>query len=191
MVQFLSIIFLSWISSIFVRFFKSSFFVCHPVLCLLCGNNCFTLLTSYWKYIVSNTVMRFSWPGHYKHRTLHKLILYLRRPLEASCVSLIACSVLNLRGCIVSILASLCQHSRLLLQRKQVIKITLRHKGNLCVSNIKQINTMHLGSDLYYCTSWLLYMFRALLAPIIRSTTVRAASGTSTHRMTAFLRGRV
>ena len=50
---------------------------------------------------------------------------------------------------------------------------------------------MQLGSDLYYCTSRLLYMFRVLLAPIIRSTTVHAASGTSTHRMTAFLRGRV
>jgi hypothetical protein len=34
-------------------------------------------------------------------------------------------------------------------------------------------------------------MFRALLAPIIRSTTVYAPSGTSTHRTTAFLRGRV
>ena len=46
--------------------------------------------------------------------------------------------------------------------------------------NIKQTNTMQLGSDLYYCTSWLLYMFRAPLAPIIRSTTtVYAASGTS------------
>ena len=33
MVQFLSIIFFSWISSIFVGFFKSSrFFVCHSVL---------------------------------------------------------------------------------------------------------------------------------------------------------------
>ena len=31
MVQFLSIIFFSWISSIFVGFFKSSFFLCHPV----------------------------------------------------------------------------------------------------------------------------------------------------------------
>ena len=46
--------------------------------------------------------------------------------------------------------------------------------------NIKQANTMQLGSDLYYCTSWLLYMFRAPLAPIIRSTTtVYATSGTS------------
>ena len=35
--------------------------------------------------------------------------------------------------------------------------------------------------NFYYCTSWLLYVFRALLAPIIRSTTtVYAASGTST-----------
>ena len=31
MVQFLSIIFFSWISSIFVGFFKSSLFLCHPV----------------------------------------------------------------------------------------------------------------------------------------------------------------
>ena len=31
MVQFLSIIFFSWISSIFVGFFKSSCFLCHPV----------------------------------------------------------------------------------------------------------------------------------------------------------------
>ena len=31
MVQFLSIIFFSWISSIFVRFFKSSRFLCHSV----------------------------------------------------------------------------------------------------------------------------------------------------------------
>ena len=47
-------------------------------------------------------------------------------------------------------------------------------------TNIKQTNTMQLGSDLYYCTSWLIYMFRAPLAPIIRSTTtVYAASGTS------------
>ena len=46
-------------------------------------------------------------------------------------------------------------------------------------ANIAQTNTMQLGSDLYYCTSWLLYMFRAPLAPIIRSTTVHAASDTS------------
>jgi len=40
---------------------------------------------------------------------------------------------------------------------------------------------MQMGSEFYYCTSWLLYMFWALLAPIIRSTTtVYAASGTST-----------
>ena len=46
--------------------------------------------------------------------------------------------------------------------------------------HIKQANTMQLGGDLYYCTSWLLYTFRAPLAPIIRSTTtVYAASGTS------------
>ena len=31
MVQFLSIIFFSWISSIFVGFFKSSVFLCHSV----------------------------------------------------------------------------------------------------------------------------------------------------------------
>ena len=31
MVQFLSIKFFSWISSIFVGFFKSSRFLCHPV----------------------------------------------------------------------------------------------------------------------------------------------------------------
>ena len=31
MVQFLSIIFFSWISSIFVGFFKSFLFLCHPV----------------------------------------------------------------------------------------------------------------------------------------------------------------
>ena len=41
---------------------------------------------------------------------------------------------------------------------------------------------MQLDNDLYYRTSWLLYMFRELLAPIIRSTTtVCAASGTSTQ----------
>ena len=51
---------------------------------------------------------------------------------------------------------------------------------NTLIFNIKQTNTMQMGSDLYYCTSWLLYMFRAPLAPIIRSTTtVYAASGTS------------
>ena len=38
---------------------------------------------------------------------------------------------------------------------------------------------MQLGSDLYYCTSWLLYIFRAPLAPIIRSATVHAVSGKS------------
>jgi len=36
MVQFLSKIFLSWISSIFVGFFKSSRFLCHPVCVCVC-----------------------------------------------------------------------------------------------------------------------------------------------------------
>ena len=58
-----------------------------------------------------------------------------------------------------------------------------------CSLNIKQTNTMQLGNDLYYCTSWLLYMFRAPLAPIIRSiTTLYAVSGSShTVRYNSFL----
>ena len=49
----------------------------------------------------------------------------------------------------------------------------------LLIIYIKQTKTMQLGSDFYF-TSWLLYMFRALLPPIIRSmTTVYAAPGTS------------
>ena len=40
MVQFLSIIFFSWISSIFVGFFKSSIFLCHPVFCCFSHSGC-------------------------------------------------------------------------------------------------------------------------------------------------------
>ena len=50
---------------------------------------------------------------------------------------------------------------------------------------------MQVGSDFYF-TCLPLYMFRALLAPIIRIyKTVYAAPGTSAHRATIFLRGRI
>ena len=56
MVQFLSINFFSWISSIFVGFFKSSrFFLCHSVYGVqLCGQNFTSCVVSF--YVNSSDV---------------------------------------------------------------------------------------------------------------------------------------